>query len=157
MNDPHDIRNLDFLSSDHGSFSIITLDEVRRAVFHSRNLAAPDPDKTPNIVLKKCFFTLGPIWTAVFNGCLTLGVHPDCWKDSQVVPVPKPSPYKNELKNLRPISLINTMSKCLEKVMCARVAYLIEENELANDNQFGFRRPRSTKEALLNLSGSIDV
>jgi hypothetical protein len=56
----------------------------------------------------------------------------------------------------RPISLLNTLGKLLEAVIARRLSYLAEKHGLLPDTQFGRRPGRTTEQALLVLSNTID-
>ena len=59
------------------------------------------------------------------------------------------------LSNYRPISVLSSFSKILERIMYNRLyAYLAENNILFN-KQFGFRAGHSTEHALLELIDQI--
>jgi hypothetical protein len=74
----------------------------------------------------------------IYNACLILGHHPARWKEAKVVAIPKPDKPDYSLpKAHRPISLLETMSKLLEKVVAKRMQHDIVKYELIHANQFG--------------------
>ena len=77
--------------------------------------------------------------TIVFNKSLEEGVFPDQMKLSDVIPL-----YKNKERYLcnsyRPISLLLTISKILEKVLYKRVYNFLQETGQITNNQFGFQK-----------------
>lgn len=56
---------------------------------------------------------------------------------------------KNELTNYRPISILPIFSRGFEKVINSRIIAFAEKNNLITEHQFGFRKFRSTEDALL--------
>ena len=54
------------------------------------------------------------------------GVFPDQWRNAIVIPIPKPNKNKFNLANYRPISLINTMRKIMEKIVNKRLIWHLE-------------------------------
>ena len=48
------------------------------------------------------------------------------------------------MDNYRPISLLPTFSKILEKIMYNRLSTYLENNNLLSPQQFGFRKAHST-------------
>ena len=48
------------------------------------------------------------------------------------------------LKNYRPISLLPTISKVIEKIIFTQLSTDFNENKLIFDNQYGFRPTHST-------------
>ena len=93
----------------------------------------------------------------IFNLSISSGLVPLEWKSSFVVPIPKSSPASSSASNYRPISLLNLISKLLEKHMGS---ILYDHDFCINSNlisplQFGFLPHRSTTSALLFSSHSI--
>ena len=56
------------------------------------------------------------------------------------------------VNSYRPISLLNTLSKLLERVITNRLNSWIYENKILSDYQSGFRKTMSTKDHLLRLT-----
>jgi hypothetical protein len=89
-------------------------------------------------LLKKGWDTVQDHLIEVFNACLSLGHHPARWKEAKVVAIPKPDKLDYSLpKAHRPISLLETMSKLLEKVVAKHMQHDIVVHELIHTNQFG--------------------
>lgn len=82
------------------------------------------------------------------------GVFPDIFKTATVCPIYKTGD-KSLPTNYRPISLLSSLSKILEKLTNNRLTKYAEKNGYFNDNQFGFRSHRSTDDAVLNLTNKI--
>lgn len=55
----------------------------------------------------------------------------------------------------RPISLTSCLGKCLEKIIVTRLYGYVEHHDLLDKEQEGFRRFRSTTQALLRLTQDI--
>ena len=60
-----------------------------------------------------------------------------------------------EAQNYRLISLLPTIGKKLEKILCDRLTTFLEKYDLLNKNQFGFRQKRRTTDALVNFLEEI--
>jgi hypothetical protein len=87
-----------------------------------------------------------------YNSCLLLGHHPVQWKEAKVVAIPKPDKPDYSLPKVhRPISLLETMSKLLEKAVAKRMQHDIVKHELIHTNQFGGRAHSSCLDAGLAL------
>ena len=61
----------------------------------------------------------------------------------------------SNIKNFRPISLLSCPSKLLERLIYNRMVPFLEENHILGDQQFGFRKGRSTTDQLLELYDSM--
>lgn len=88
--------------------------------------------------------------THLINMSLSSGVFPSLWKQSIIVPLPKNSKLST-LSDLRPISVLPTLSKILERIVVEQFVYFLEEENILPDNQSGFRKTFSTTTALVNL------
>lgn len=73
------------------------------------------------------------------------------WKLAQIITLPKPGKDPHQASSYRPISLLPTLSKILEKIIYNRFKPIIEEGKLIPDHQFGFKRKHSTIEQLHRL------
>jgi len=81
--------------------------------------------------------------THLFNHCLRLSYFPSSWKETKVIALPKPCKAQKFPQNLRPIRLLSTTGKLFEKVIRKIVQRHLDENDLLNASQFGFRARHS--------------
>lgn len=88
----------------------------------------------------------------IFNLCISEGVFPNALKVSKVVPVYKKGSV-DCTSNYRPIAISPVLSKVFETVLKTRLVSFIERNHLLCHQQFGFRKDRSTIDAVLRLIG----
>ena len=75
---------------------------------------------------------------------------PDIWKIAKVIPLFKKGD-KQEVGNYRPISLLPALSKIAEKFIAKQIYDYLETKNLFPQTQFGFRRGKSTAQAITNL------
>jgi hypothetical protein len=71
-------------------------------------------------------------------------------KSSRTVPISKSGDVSN-CDNYRPISLITTISKVLEKIVAVKLTNHLELNKLLHKHQFGFQRSLSTEHNLIQV------
>ena len=90
----------------------------------------------------------------IFENCLRCGVFPDIWKYANVVPVHKKN-EKNLKGNYRPISLLPSFGKILEKLMYDSLYLHLVSCKLLNPNQSGFRPGDSTVNQLISITHTI--
>ena len=99
-------------------------------------------------LLKDVACEIGHPLAHIFNLSLKKGIFPNALKQSKVIPI-----YKGgdpELcDNYRPISLLNSISKILEKIVAVQLVNHLELNNLLNKFQFGFQKGKSTEQILL--------
>lgn len=90
----------------------------------------------------------------VFNEIIISGCFPNCLKNARVIPLFK-SGDKMEVNNYRPISILQVMSKILEKLLISRLTGFLNQNDVLYKHQFGFRTGSSTWIAASELVDSI--
>jgi hypothetical protein len=94
----------------------------------------------------------------VLNRSLSLGIHPDHWKTATVIVIPKPNRADYfTAKNYQPISLLECLSKLLEKAVSKRLLFAIDKYKLIPTTQFGTRAFSSTLDAGLTLMHNVQV
>ena len=129
--------------------------EINYIIKNLRTKGAPGPDTITNKVLKSLPPIYHEILTRIINTSLRLSIIPQSWKAANVVMIPKPNKNHSLPENFRPISLLNTMSKILERVVQKRLTHWIDENHILSDTQCGFRKGRQTKDHILRLVQSV--
>ena len=78
------------------------------------------------------------------------------WKLSKLLPLLKASEL-NKLfpSSYRPIAILPTVSKLIEKAAQIQLLKFLEDNHLLNDNSHAYRRGYSTTTALLEISEEL--
>ena len=105
----------------------------------------------PIYIYKKINHLIAPIISNIFNESILQGRFPSALKIARITPIYK-NKFRKIVQNYRPISILNTLSKILEKLMKTRAVQFIEDNNLLFHNQFGFRSGCSTTDAILRLT-----
>jgi hypothetical protein len=78
--------------------------------------------------------------TAIYNKCLKEGVFPRRWKTAKIIAIVKPRKEgSDEVNKFRPISLLASGGKVLEKLLINRINNHVYTRGHMNENQFGFR------------------
>lgn len=133
--------------------------EIERAIMDLKSDSAPGLDGVTNILLKKIKNHIVVPLTLICNRSISEGVFPEAWKVAVVTPVHKGG-IKDNCSNYRPISLLGSLSKILERIVNKRLQNFLEERNILSNNQFGFRRAKSTEDAVSVLteivSGHLD-
>lgn len=139
------------------SYSItrVAAEEIIDIVRNVGDTKAPGPDFIPNQALKLAILNATDLFAEIFNQCLEEGIFPDSWKTQRLVLLPKPNKRLGDPSSYRPICLLDTMGKILEKVIYNRLLPAVEERHGLSDRQFGFRRARSTVDAIRRVTSII--
>ncbi|KAF8752957.1 Reverse transcriptase (RNA-dependent DNA polymerase) [Rhizoctonia solani] len=116
----------------------ITTAEVRTAINLTSNRSAPGAFGSNYCLLKWAFNASPDYFVTLFNLCLNIGYHPTALRNCIIAPIPKPNRANMSIpKNYRPIALLETLSKLLEKVITARLIHEAGEHQLIPQSQFG--------------------
>uniref|UniRef100_A0A803J534 Reverse transcriptase domain-containing protein n=1 Tax=Xenopus tropicalis TaxID=8364 RepID=A0A803J534_XENTR len=139
-----DLHDLDFSSL----VADILEDEVRKAIDQLKLKKAPGPDGLTAEFYKTFKDLLAPILVEVFRDCLGGGILPPSMRLSSLVLLSK-GKDPSEVKNWRPIALLNTDRKLLAKVLFSRL--ILFSGTLLSREQFCTVKGRSIFGALLSV------
>jgi hypothetical protein len=135
----------------------ISVEEVEGVLKSLNTEKGAGPDGIPSIFLKKCASSIAMPLCIMYNASLASGTFPDEWKIAKVVPVFK-SGDNDLVDNYRPISVLSTMSKVFEILICQFVYEHVKP--FITVHQHGFVKSRSTATNLVsfveNLTEAID-
>ena len=136
----------------HSSFQINNVDEeaVKKIIYNlpTKHSCGFDgiSSKFLNIIEPAIIKSL----TMVINQVQNTGIFPDKLKIAKVTPIFKKGD-PTLFKNYRPISLLPTISKVLEKIIFTQLSSYFNKAKLFFDNQYGFRPKHCTEYAALEL------
>ena len=105
-------------------------------------------------ILKQCAGSVIKPLTYICNLSLTTGIFPERCKFAIVRPIYKKG-NQTEMNNYRPVSLLPTISKVLEKTMLSRLSQHFESNKLLSPSQFGFQKKVRIEDAIFFLLDRI--
>jgi exonuclease III/ribonuclease HI len=88
--------------------------------------------------------------------CLALQQIPSEWKTSNIFLIPKKSQWDYTLDQVRPISLIEPLKKCLTKVFTKRLDHIINKNNLLSNLNFAATSNSSTHIPIQILNNTIE-
>ena len=92
----------------------------------------------------------------IADACINLGHWPKYFKVSTTVVIPKPNKTSYDTpKTFRPIVLLNTLGKLIEKVIADRLQYLVASNDFIHPSQLGGLKHKSTSDAGIALTHII--
>ena len=132
----------------------ITLVEVDKLIGQLPNKHSSGYDDINNIMLKELRLLITEPLTELFNRSLREGIFPEAMKQADTVPLYK-SKERNLRTNYRPVSLLVTLSKLLEKTVHNRVYQFLENTNQMYASQYGFRKKHSCETAIAELVAEI--
>ena len=104
--------------------------------------AAAGQDRFPALLLKNCKYSLSKPLFFIRRWSLDTGIIPQLLKTANIIPIHK-GKSQAALTKYRPVALTSHLIKLFKKVLRKHIVSYMEENELFNSGQHGFRLGRS--------------
>ena len=134
----------------------VSVAEARRAFMGGRPFTAPGPDGLPKALISRAFRKFPEVFAAIAARSLQLGFLPRTWQQSEVICIPKKANPNKELALLCPISLIDSIAKCVHQIVAQRLTQFLESKNGLSCRQFGFRVGRGVVDALVESTDFIE-
>lgn len=132
----------------------VTTEEMTGIVKKLNNRSAPGLDGINHKTLKMLNKMHPSLLPATINACMRWSTFPNAWKEGKVVLIPKPSGDPLSADSYRPLTMLPTLGKLLEKCMASRISAIAEPTIHAR--QYGFRKGRSCEDCVLSATKSIE-
>ena len=100
-----------------------------------------------------CPLIITPLFELV-NASIGEGIFPSTLKKCIVIPIYKKG-TEEDANNYRPITLVPTLSKVLEKVIANQLIAFLDKHNMLNKSQFGFRKNKCTNDAIATIMENI--
>lgn len=120
---------------------------------------APGPDGIPTVAIKAAIEASPDMIRSAMQRCLDRGEFPERWKRQKLVLLPKHGKPPGDPSAYRPICLLDTAGKLLERIILSRLLVYTERSDNAglSDSQYGFRKGRSTVDAIRSVTGLAEI
>ena len=139
-----------FVSNDESFYFNITTDEEVLQTINKITSNSIGADGIPILFVKMLTPVITPYITHIINTSIALSKFPGVWKTAFVLPFPKKT-NATTLNDFRPISILPSLSKILEKILKQQILRHINDNSLLHEFQSGFREQHSTTSSLLKI------
>ena len=133
------------------SFRFVTLKELTSIITCLTSSKSSNVEGINTSQLKDAFKTTIIEFTYFINECLSQSVMPRKWKVGTISPIPK-NGNSHAMSDYRPISVLPTPSKIIERAVYNQLIYHLESHGLLDHRQHGFRRDHSTCSAIFELT-----
>ena len=98
-----------------------------------------------------------PYLTKLFNSFIDEGTYPNELKIAKCVPIYNGCNLDKNLPiSYRPISILNSINKVLEKCIHQQISNYIEDNKILPHFQYGYRKGHNTLQALSDFINYIE-
>ena len=109
------------------------------------------PDNIPYEFLRQLPEPSKECLLGIMNDIWETGKFPPNWREAIVLPFAKPNKDLSNPKNYRPIALTSCICKTLERMVNSQLVWYLEKREILKADQCGFRKGRSTLDAISTL------
>lgn len=128
--------------------------EIRNIIKCLKLKKTPGIDQIKSETLKNLESEISPLLCHLIKCVFNTGIFPKQCKTTIVKPIYKKGD-KNLITNYRPISLITTFAKIIEKAIKSRLEEYVNKYEIISKKQFGFRKGASTSDAIATLTEKL--
>lgn len=133
---------------------VFTEDGIEKMILALDSSKSPGPDGVTARDLRLIAPVAAKYLCTIFSQSLMEGDIPDDWKNANISPIFKNGP-KSDPRNYRPISLTSIPCKLMEHIMISNIMKFLTENNLLNNEQYGFRSGASTELMLVAVIDKI--
>ena len=135
------------------SIPFIGIHETARIIMKLKNTNTSGLDTISNKILKLSLpYTVDSL-TYIYNLCIQNSYFPSAFKSAKIIPIPK-NKNTDDVNNYRPISILSSVSKPLERHIHKHLMQYFETNTLFCSSQSGFRLFHSCETALNKLKNA---
>jgi hypothetical protein len=135
-------------------FANINESIIREALKKLKNKNSSGPDGISTNLLKSVAPLMMEPLIHLFNLSFKSGYIPTCLKTAEIVPIYKKD-EANEYTNYRPISLLSSFAKLLEKIAANQMMKYLRKFRLLYEHQYGFRSGYNTEQPVVQLLDKI--
>ncbi|GBC47762.2 RNA-directed DNA polymerase from mobile element jockey-like isoform X1 [Rhizophagus irregularis DAOM 181602=DAOM 197198] len=132
-----------------------TLEEWLSTVSSMPNDKAPGPSMITYEMLKHLGSNTLALVLILVQSCFHTADIPDLWRQAMVFPIPKPHEWKCQLKNTRPITLLEVIRKSLVKLFYNRLASILASKEILKGGNFAGLPGGSCRDPIVVLESII--
>ena len=126
----------------------VTESEVKIAAKKIAIRKAPGLDGVPGLAIKTAALNVSYIFKDTFNACLSEGIFPAQWKIQRLVLLPKGNKPPDEPSVYRSLCMLDIAGKLFERIISIILEAAMQQVSGLSDNQFSFRKGRSTIDAI---------
>ena len=131
-------------------FQKVTSPDIVSCIKSLSNSTATGWDFISNKLVKCSTYQISKVLANITNKCFSTGKFPESWKLARVIPLHKKG-SRTSTKNYRPIALLCSLSKVVERAVFNQIHSHFKKFDLFDKRQYGFRPGHSTTLAVLDL------
>lgn len=135
--------------------SPVTKDDIEKAIMSLKCGKSSGVDQISSYLVKRIYYSVIDVLLYIFNLSFKTGIFPQQMKESIVIPIHKKGSRLSP-NNYRPISLVTTFAKILEKIMKQKLISFLSKTQFISPRQFGFQPKINTEMALWDFVSKVN-
>lgn len=133
----------------------VTRDHVLQVIKSLPLKSSTDIDGLSTYIIKLIADAIIEPLTFIINLSFQTGIVPKRMKSAKVIPIYKNKGDPKNADNYRPISLLPTLSKIIEKIVYLQMTSYIDKHKLIYTKQYGFLKNSNTEMAIADLIDNV--
>ena len=130
----------------HFDFQHVGVHDVVKIISDLKNTNATGEDGISVSILKKLAYSLSYFIMVICNSCINQSKYPEAFKVGIITPVPKVGDLTDK-KSWRPVTILDAMSKVVERVLNSQLKQHLVDNKLISPEQHAYQEKRSVMSA----------
>lgn len=136
-------------------FQEASIDKIHKIIKQLNSNKAPGLDNVNVTDIKMAGRGISVALTNLINRSVKMGSYPETLKMGCVRPIFKKG-KKDEYSNYRPITLLPSVDKIVEKFICEQMHTYFRKHDVIYTNQFGFQQGKGTAELLSKFIDEVN-
>ena len=145
---------IDFSGLQGFNFKMETEEAIMKLIDKIKLNVATGNDNISSRLIKDAKFTITPLLTQIINLGYETSIFPECMKQATIKALHKKED-SDDISNYRPISILPTLSKVLERAATNQLISYLEAHNLISTHQHAYRTMHSTKTCLFEVVNYI--
>ena len=146
--------NITFTGQPLSQFKQLTQSDVKRILKGMKNKHCK-LDPMPLWLMNECLDEFIPVITNIINASLELGEMPNIFKHALIKPTLKKAGLNLEMKNYRPVSNLQFLSKVIESAVIEQYLEHLDSHNLNDKKQSAYKKFHSTETLLTKIHNDI--
>ena len=146
--------NLNANNHQNAPFPSVEIDKCIKLLNNNKTTGI---DNVLNEYIKCTKTQMLPICVKLFNIILETCYIPSNWSECIIIPIVKNKGDSKDPENYRPITLLSCVGKLFTSILNERLNKHINQNEILQENQAGFRQNDSTTDHIFTLTSIIEI
>ena len=136
-------------------FKQISMSELLKEVSNMKPTTSAGQDMIPMRAVKAATRELAPLLLNMVNQTIAKKTYPKCMKTTKIKPIRKKEKDKTNSDGWRPVNIVQSLAKIIERVYLRQILNHLETNDLINHSHHGGIRNKSTLTIITEIHDNL--